>query len=116
LLKNSRLIEEREVEKLAEAFQEGCRNRGHLIETKSFCDFLISTNRLTQWQCDKLLTGRWKGFYLGDYVLLEHIGKDYETTWYKARELRNGRFVRLVVSPFNQRVGRNEYSVEPFEE
>ena len=59
-----------------------------------FCRFLVATNAVTTWQCDKLKKGKWKGFHLDDYLMLESI-------------------VRLIVTPMNQTRGsRIEYLVE----
>src|SRR5688572_3283607 len=52
-------------------------------EVEAFCRFLISTNLFTNWQCSKLQAGKWKGFYLDNYLLLEQIGKDDEFSYYK---------------------------------
>jgi hypothetical protein len=57
-----------------------------------FCSFLVSGECVTEWQCDKLKLGRWKGFCFEDhYVLLEQVGKgghDTSTSYssYKARD------------------------------
>jgi serine/threonine-protein kinase len=34
---------------------------------------LVKAVLLTQWQADKLLAGKWKGFMLGGYTLLRHL-------------------------------------------
>jgi eukaryotic-like serine/threonine-protein kinase len=115
LVAKSGLIDKAEIRELARPY----RGRLHWWkrnEARPFCDFLISTNRLTNWQCDKLLMGKYKGFYLDNYVLLGQVGKDYESSSYKARDLKDGKFVRLVVTPVNQTGGRIEYRVEPFVE
>ena len=58
--------------------------------------------------------GKWKGFYLDDYVLLEQVGKDYDSASYKARDTRDGEFVCLVITPVNRTNGRIEFRVEPY--
>jgi hypothetical protein len=41
-----------------------------------FCGFLISGERVTEWQREQLKAGKWKGFYFEDrYLLLEQVGK-----------------------------------------
>lgn len=82
-----------------------------------FCEFLVATNRLTAWQCDNLQKGRWKGFYLDNYLLLEQIGKDQEFGYYKARDARDGALVTMVVTPVNRATGPGiEYRVQPYAE
>lgn len=36
--------------------------------------YVIGAGLLTRWQCRNLLAGKYKGFYLGPYKLLDHIG------------------------------------------
>ena len=35
---------------------------------------LIAEGLITKWHCDKLLAGKYKGFFLGKYKLLSHLG------------------------------------------
>jgi hypothetical protein len=80
-----------------------------------FCDFLVSTNRITAWQCGKLRQGKWKGFYLDNYVLLEWSRKDLDFAYYKARDIRDGNVVQLTITPMNRVKGPNiEYKVCPY--
>lgn len=36
---------------------------------------MIQAGLLTEWQADKLLAGKFKGFLLGDYTILDHHEK-----------------------------------------
>jgi hypothetical protein len=113
LLANSGLSSKREAHELAAIFQEECRKHNVPDTVETFCDFLVATNRLTDWQCAKLRMGKWKGFYLDNYLLLEQIGKDYEFCNYKARDARDGTLVRLIVTPMARAKGPNiEYRVD----
>jgi hypothetical protein len=57
--------------------------------------------------------GKWKGFYLDEYLLLEQDGKGYDYSSYRSRDTRDGSIVRLIVTPMNQTRGpRIEYRVE----
>jgi hypothetical protein len=115
LLFKSRLSGKPEAEQLACVFKEECRKQNIQETVETFCDFLIATNRLTAWQCEKLRMGKYKGFYLDNYLLLEQIGKDYEFGYYKARDARDGHLVRLAVTPVNRAKGPGiEYQVYPF--
>jgi hypothetical protein len=115
LLINSGLFGEREARELAGTFQEACRDRGDEDSVETFSEFLVATDRLTRWQCDKLRMGKWKGFYLDNFLLLEQIGKDHESSSYKARNARDGNVMCLVVTPFAlSKSGRIEYRVEPY--
>jgi hypothetical protein len=115
LLINSRLFSELEAQELASVFQESCRKWNTPDTVDSFCDFLIATNRLTAWQCNKLRMGKWKGFYLDNYLILEQIGKDHEFCYYKARNARDGTLVRMVVTPMARATRPGiEYRIEPY--
>jgi hypothetical protein len=114
LLINSRIIGEHEVRKLVDAFREGCRVWGQEVSVVTFCDFLIETDRLTEWQCNKLRMGKWKGFYLDSYLLLGQVGKGPDFSSYAARDTRDGKLVCLVVTPTVYTNGRIEYCVEPY--
>jgi hypothetical protein len=49
--------------------------------------------------------------------MLEQVGKDSETSSYKARDARDGKVVRLVITPKNRSKGPAvEYRVEPYVE
>jgi hypothetical protein len=85
-----------------------------------FCSFLIAGDRITEWQCEKLKLGRWKGFYFDDhYVLLEQVGKggDNASSYYssyKARDIRTNKHVCLFIRPLRYTGGYIEYRVYPY--
>ena len=41
---------------------------------RAFADHLVAAEKLTHFQAEKLLRGRWQGFFLGPYVILAPIG------------------------------------------
>ena len=116
LLTNSRLLAEHEVQHIAGLFQQQCQKLNITATLDALCRLLIATERLTGWQCDKLRMGKWKGFFLDDYMLLEQSGKGADFSSYKSRNVRSGRIVNLMIKPVNQTGGRIEYRVERYEE
>lgn len=63
-------------------------------------ELLVTHQRLTQFQVDRLLEGQTHGIVLGEYVLLEPIGEGGMGCVYKARHRRMQREVALkVLSP-----------------
>jgi len=48
----------------------------------------VKAGLLTQWHTDKLLTGKYKGFFLGKYKLLGHIGTGGMSSVYLAEHVR----------------------------
>jgi hypothetical protein len=99
---NSMLCAHEEVEDAVSVFENERSTQRMPERLNAFCGFLVSTNRITKWQCEKLLMGKWKGFYLDHYVLLEQIDKDYESTYYKAKNTKEGQVVRIAVTPSQQ--------------
>src|ERR1043165_9067277 len=63
---------------------------------------LIKAGILTKWQCDKLLDGRHKGFFLGKYKLLSHLGTGGMSSVYLAEHKLMQRRVALKVLPQNR--------------
>jgi len=60
---------------------------------------LVEAGLLTEWQRDKLLDGRYKGFSLGKYKLLSHLGTGGMSSVYLARHTRMQRQVAIKVLP-----------------
>jgi hypothetical protein len=113
LLVRSGLSGEPETRDLIAGHESQCREYGTPETAESFCDFLVATNLFTRWQCEKLLNGKWKGFYLDNYLILDRDAKDSERTYYKARDTRTGKLVRMSVRPTETYPGI-EYQVFPF--
>ncbi|MGH7136286.1 MAG: protein kinase domain-containing protein, partial [Pirellulales bacterium] len=63
---------------------------------------------LTQWQCNKLLEGRHKGFFLGKYKLLDHLGTGGMSAVYLGEHIHMHRRVAIKVLP-TQRVHDSSY-------
>ncbi|HEX5445441.1 MAG TPA: serine/threonine-protein kinase [Pirellulales bacterium] len=60
---------------------------------------LHESGLLTRWQCDKLLAGRHKGFFLGKYKLLDHLGTGGMSAVYLAEHIHMQRRVAIKVLP-----------------
>ena len=65
----------------------------------SLCDFFITKNLLTAWQCEMLKEGKYKGFFLGKFKLLESLGPDETCSNYLAEEVSTKHRVRLRIVP-----------------
>lgn len=70
--------------------------------------FLVESSALTAWQCRKLLDGRHRGFMLGNYKLLDHLGSGGMSNVYLAEHVLMQRRVAIKVLP-EHRVSDAEY-------
>ncbi|RIK74892.1 MAG: serine/threonine protein kinase [Planctomycetota bacterium] len=62
----------------------------------------VEVGLLTDWQCEKLLAGKHKGFILGKYKLLRHLGKGGMSQVYLAEHMLMKRKVAIKVLPANK--------------
>jgi len=63
---------------------------------------LIDAGLLTDWQSKKLLDGRGRGFFLGKYKLLDHVGTGGMSSVYLAEHVNMQRRVAIKVLPTNR--------------
>jgi eukaryotic-like serine/threonine-protein kinase len=70
----------------------------------AFCDYLVKRNRLTAWQCEKLKAGRFKGFFLGRYKLVDHLRSTNTSSTYRAECIDSGEQVEMTVTPEGEAV------------
>ncbi len=75
-----------------------------------FADYLIAKEVLTRWQADSLLAGRYKGFFLDQYKILEALPDD-KVVRMLAENLRTGKHVVLLIEP-KRDVTPYKYTVE----
>ncbi|MCE9554870.1 MAG: serine/threonine protein kinase [Planctomycetes bacterium] len=107
LIKRSGLVEK---EPLASAVAQ-CRAQfeGKLPENaRQLAEALIQTKLITAWQAEKLLEGRHKGFFLGKYKLLGHLGTGGMSSVYLAEHGLLHRRVAIKVLP-ERRVNDTSY-------
>ena len=112
LITRSRLVSEKE---LATAFADfRAQHDGDplddssAIKAEDFSEFLIERDLLTQWQADKLLDKKYKGFFLGKYKLLGHLGTGGMSSVYLAEHTLMQRRVAIKVLP-KSRVDDSSY-------
>jgi serine/threonine-protein kinase len=86
LVKKSGLVEADQLTPAVDAYRNGLT--GELSEDGSLlANFLVERKLLTRWQCDKLATGKSKGFFLGKYKLLDHLGTGGMSSVYLAEHV-----------------------------
>jgi serine/threonine protein kinase len=73
-----------------------------LDDARYFADHLVETGVITDWQAKKLLEGRHRGFFLGKYKLLDHLGSGGMSSVYLAEHVLMQRLVAVKVLPQNR--------------
>jgi serine/threonine-protein kinase len=79
-----------------------------LDDARYFADHLVGADLLTRWQAAKLLDGRHRGFLLGKYKLLDHLGSGGMSSVYLAEHVLMQRLVAVKVLP-QHRVSDSSY-------
>jgi eukaryotic-like serine/threonine-protein kinase len=77
-------------------------------DTQVVADWLVEAGLLTDWHCGKLLARKYKGFFLGKYKLLSHIGTGGMSSIYLAEHTLMRRERAIKVLP-KGRVGDSSY-------
>ncbi len=60
---------------------------GPMADAGSLAEHFVEQDLVTRWQCDQLLKGKHKGFFLGKYKLLRHIGTGGMSSVYLAEHI-----------------------------
>lgn len=106
LIRKSELVPTKKLDSFLEALDERAgRMPSNQVELSKL---LIEEGLITQWQADKLLAGKHRGFHLGKYKLLGAIGKGGMSHVYLAEHVLMRRRVAIKVLP-RQRVKDRTY-------
>ncbi len=112
LIKRSKLVGDDELAAAFADFREQHAgdplDESSAVRADAFTDSLISRNLLTRWQADKLLDKKYKGFFLGKYKLLSHLGTGGMSSVYLAEHILMKRRVAIKVLP-KSRVDDSSY-------
>lgn len=66
----------------------------------AFGDYLVDQKYLTRWQCDRLQAGKYRGFFLDNYKVVEYLRKEGTDDKYLAIDMDRGeRVVLAITSP-----------------
>jgi serine/threonine-protein kinase len=77
-------------------------------EAGFLADRMVEAGLLSRWQADKILDGRHKGFFLGKYKLMGHLGTGGMSSVYLAEHVLMARRVAIKVLP-KQRIADTSY-------
>lgn len=101
LVRRSGLIEPDQLQRAVQAWQ----SQGQWQpsgDAQPLASELVRTGLLTRWQADQLLQGRYKGFFVKKYKLLELLGSGGMSNVYLAEHLLMRRRVAIKVLPRNR--------------
>ncbi len=107
LVRRSSLVDKDRLDRAVDEFKQ--QNGGEpFTDSEALAERFIKAGLLTKWQCDKLLEGRHKGFFLGKYKLLGHLGTGGMSSVYLAEHTLLSRRVAIKVLP-QSRVNDSSY-------
>ncbi len=107
LVRRSRLVEEERLAQVLALVEE--KHGGQLPDDPDLlAESLVDQDVLTRWHTEKLLDGKYKGFFLGKYRLLGHLGTGGMSSVYLAEHVLMQRRVAIKVLP-KSRVDDSSY-------
>ena len=68
-------------------------------DVDAFLQFLVDKGAITPWHMENLLSGKYKGFFLGSYKLLKHVGAGGMSSVYLGEHTMMGRQVAIKILP-----------------
>jgi len=101
LVRRSGLIDEDQLQALLADLEQRA-GTDTLNDPQAVAQCLVSSELLTSWQCQKLREGRYKGFFLGKYKLLDHLGTGGMSSVFLAEHVLMQRHVAIKVLPKNR--------------
>lgn len=101
LVRRSGLVERDQLSRALLQLNEGQAPEA-AADASQIAEHLVKAGLLTCWQRDKLLEGRHKGFFLGKYKLLDHLGTGGMSSVYLAEHVLMQRRVAIKVLPKNR--------------
>ena len=106
LVKRSGLAEQAAIEKAVDAIK--AESGGSLPPPETLAKRLQDHKIVTAWHCDKLLAGKYKGFFLGKHKLLGHIGSGGMSSVYLAEHTKMHDLRAIKVLP-QSKLGQSSY-------
>lgn len=98
LIRKSKLVDPSALEQAVEDLH--ASNEGGLPDDlDAMQKFFVDRQLLTNWHCEKLRNGKYKGFYLSKYRLLKHLGTGGMSSVYLAEHTLMNRKVAIKVLP-----------------
>lgn len=106
LLEKSRIVADQRLKSALTDLAE--RSDGAKVSTQTLAAHLVDSGLITDWHVDKLLDGKYKGFYLGKFKLLGHLGTGGMSSVYLAQHSVSKQTRAIKVLP-RKRVSDKSY-------
>ncbi len=107
MVRRSSLVENDQVNALVSELKGRC-GEAALDDVDFLAGRFVEAGLITRWQCDRILEGRYRGFFLGKYKLLDILGSGGMSSVYLAEHVLMQRRVAIKVLPKN-RVADSSY-------
>jgi eukaryotic-like serine/threonine-protein kinase len=104
LILKSRLLNRESLSAACMDFLAECKRLNREATIDLLSEFLVSTDRLTKWQNEKLRQGRYKGFFIDGYKLLDALNEEGIHSNLLAEHLETKRNVILRITVQNRRI------------
>ena len=99
LLERSGVVDPDSLKPAIAALKKKAKAAGKEVTTSRLVKYLIECELITQWQADKFLAGKYKGFFLGKFKLLRHLGSGGMSSVYLARHKISDQLRAIKVLP-----------------
>lgn len=99
LLEMSGIVGKDELKPAIESINQKRKESGVPITAPALASHLIESGLITEWHSEYLLAGKYKGFFLGKYKLLSHLGTGGMSKVYLAEHKISGQLRAIKVLP-----------------
>ena len=99
LLEESGVVDPESLKPAIAALKKKAHAAGEQITTDALVKHLIECELITQWQSEKFLARKYKGFFLGKFKLLGHLGSGGMSSVYLARHKISDQLRAIKVLP-----------------
>ena len=97
LLERSGLVAEEQLKQELSSLKQ--KSDGRSVKTSDLTEHLIESGLITSWHTEKLLAGKYKGYFLGKYKLLRHLGSGGMSSVYLAQHRISEQLRAIKVLP-----------------
>ena len=109
LIRLSELIDEHQLQRSLREFE----SKGAARSAEALAAFLIDCGLLTKWQASKLQEGKYRGFFMGPYVLIDFRESTAKFTRYLIRHNATGRLLVMKVFPLrSSEITEDNFEIE----